>query len=158
MSKSLYKHSIQHFVFNELPEDVIKAIVAPWKSKSNDYITETAGFIPLVVKFKRFLENGIVAQFKESDFTSSDWRSLYQDDPDLDISPNDEFDEIQAKLELREEKRLAMLKARADELSTVRSDGGGAPSGGATTKSEAATVDNSKVAVSDGKDKTSVSV
>ena len=143
MSKTLYNHSIQHFVLEEIPEEVRKAIDEPWKSDRNAYITETAGFIPLAVKFKRFIENGIVAQFKESDFTSSDWRSLYADDPEMDIAPSDEFDEIQAKLELREQKRLSLLESRSAELSTVRPGGGEAPTGGATTTPGTATVDNS---------------
>lgn len=143
MSEKLYKHSIQHFVLGEMSEEEKKAFDEPWKSDSNAYITETAGFIPLSVKFKRFIENGIVSQFKESDFTSSDWRSLYADDPELDIALGDEFDEVEAKIELREQKRLALLEARAAELSKVRPDGGEAPIGGATTTAGAATVDNS---------------
>lgn len=140
---SIYNHSIQHFDWNELPEREKLIADAPWHSEENAYITETAGFIPLPVKFKRFIENGLVAQFRESDFTSSDWRTLYADDPDLDIFPSDEFDEVQSKLELREQKRLSLLEARAAELSTVRPDVGEAPTGGATTTSGAPTVDNS---------------
>lgn len=139
----LYSHSIQHYDWGEIPEREQLLADAPWQSKANAYITETAGFIPLSVKFKRFIENGLVAQFKESDFTSSDWRTLYRDDPELDISPDDEFDEVQAKLERREQKRLELMQARAAELSTVDPGEGGAPQGVATTTPGVATVDNS---------------
>lgn len=144
-TKSIYCHKIQHFSYGEMSESEKKLAESPWKDKEkNAYITETAGFVPLVVKFKRFIENGQIAQFRESDFTSSDWRELYATDPDLDISPSDEFDEVQEKLALREELRQQILarKAKSDEeLSTVRR-GGGAPQGVATT-TKTATVDNS---------------
>lgn len=142
---SLYCHKIQHFSYGEMSDSEKKLIESPWDDKENNaYITETAGFVPLVVKFKRFIENGQIAQFKESDFTSSDWRELYATDPELDISPNDEFDEVQQKLLLREQLRQRILSRKADageELSTVR-QAGGAPQGVATT-AQAATVDNS---------------
>lgn len=150
VATSIYNHSVQHFNWGEMSKDEQVLADKPWKSKDNSYITETAGFIPLAVKFKRFLENGLVAQFKEDDFTSSDWRTLYADDPDIDISPDDEFDEVQAKLELREQKRLALLQAKVKELSTVRSAEGEAPKGVATTEAGAATVDNSSPAVAGG--------
>lgn len=150
MANLLYKHSIQHFDWGEMSEREQLIADAPWQSEDNSYITETAGFVPLPVKFKRFLENGLVAQFKENDFTSSDWRTLYADDPDLDISPDDEFDEVQVKLELREQKRLALLQARVKELSTVRPAEGGAPKGVATNEAGAAIVENSSPTAAGG--------
>lgn len=144
-TNSIYCHNIQHFSYGEMSDSEKKLAESPWNDKENNaYITETAGFVPLVVKFKRFIENGQVAQFQESDFTSSDWRELYATDPDLDISPDDEFDEVQKKLALRNELRQQILarKAKSDEeLSTVRQEGG-APQGVATT-TQPATVDNS---------------
>lgn len=146
-TNSLYCHKIQHFSYGEMSASEKELAESPFNDKDNNaYITETAGFVPLVVKFKRFIENGQVAQFHESDFTSSDWRELYATNPELDISPDDEFDEVQEKLSLREELRQQILarKAKSDEeLSTVR-QGGGAPQGVATT-TQAATVDNSGI-------------
>lgn len=146
-TNSIYCHKIQHFSLGEISDADKKAIVKPFDDDSlNAYITETAGFVPLKVKFKRFIENGIVAQFKESDFTSSDWLTLYQTNPEMDISPDDEFDDVQEKLALREHLRQEILARKAkseEELSTVR-QGGGAPQGVATT-TPPATVDNSEI-------------
>lgn len=66
-------------------------------SENNDVIVETAGFVPLEVKFKRFEQNGLIAQFNESEFTSSDLRDIYLT-PDFEISPEDDFEEVQEKL------------------------------------------------------------
>lgn len=147
---SLYKHTIQHFDWGEMSKREQLLADAPWQSEDNSYITETAGFVPLAVKFKRFIENGMIARFNENDFTSSDWRTLYADDAELDISPSDEFDEVQTKLALREQKRLAILAAKSSELSTVRPAEGGAPKGVATNEAGAATVDNSSLKASSG--------
>lgn len=62
----------------------------------NEIVTETAGFEPLEVKFKRMEEAGYRAQFQESDFTSSDLRSIYLN-PDFAISEEDELEDIQEK-------------------------------------------------------------
>lgn len=144
-SKSIYCHKIEYFSYGEMSDHEKRLAESPWNdSEYNSYITETAGFVPLVVKFKKFIENGQIAQFRESDFTSSDWRELYATDPELDISPDDEFDEVQEKLALREKLRQDILARKAkseEELSTVR-QGGGAPKGVATT-TQPATVDNS---------------
>lgn len=64
----------------------------------NKYITETAGFVPLEVKFKRFEQAGIVAQFNESEFTSSDYRDMYLN-PDFQISPEDDMEEAFEKMQ-----------------------------------------------------------
>ena len=55
-------------------------------SQENDYIVETAGFVPLQVKFKRFEEQGTILQFQSSEFTASDLRQLYLS-PDTEIYP-----------------------------------------------------------------------
>ena len=89
--------TIEHFDYDafvkkaqkELPEDFGKVVV------------ETAGFVPLEVRFKRMQENGIIAQFHEGDFTSSDWRDIYLNHPDFDIDENDELEDIQEKQAMR---------------------------------------------------------
>lgn len=82
-----------------LTNDQVKACGADL-SKDNECITETAGFIPLEVKMKQFEQNGIIAQFKVDDFTSSDYRDMYLT-PDFDISPEDDLEDIQEKLDAR---------------------------------------------------------
>lgn len=66
-------------------------------SEGNEVIVETAGFVPLEVKLKRFEQNGMLMQFNENEFTSSDLRSIYLN-PDFDITPEDDFEEVQEKL------------------------------------------------------------
>lgn len=62
--------------------------------EENKYIVETAGFVPLEVKMKQFEQNGIIAQFQQQDFTSHDLREIYLN-PDFDITPEDDFEDIQ---------------------------------------------------------------
>lgn len=64
----------------------------------NKYKTETAGFIPLEVKMKQFEQNGMIAQFQVSEFTSTDYRNMYLN-PDYDITPEDDLEDVQEKLE-----------------------------------------------------------
>lgn len=96
-----------------LTPDQVKACGADL-SKDNEYITETAGFIPLEVKMKQFEQNGIIAQFKVDDFTSSDYRDIYLT-PDFDISPEDDLEDIQEKINAR--------NSYIQELKMAKSDG-----------------------------------
>jgi len=78
-------------------------------SKNNKYITETAGFVPLDVKLRRFQEAGQLMQFHNAEFTSADMREAYFS-PDFEINPEDDYEEIQEKLQARQ-KFLADIKA-----------------------------------------------
>lgn len=64
--------------------------------EGNKYICETAGFIPLDVKFKQYEQNGMIASFLASDFTSSDYREMYMN-PDFEIYPEDDLEDINEK-------------------------------------------------------------
>lgn len=77
-------------------EDYI-ATAAIIPEKENKYICETAGFVPLEVKLKQFEQNGLIAQFQMADFDSHDMRELYLN-PDFDITPEDDFEDVQEKL------------------------------------------------------------
>lgn len=66
----------------------------------NNYQVETAGFIPLEVKMKRFEQAGIRAQFRSQDFDSQDYRDMYLN-PDIQIYPSDDLEEVQEKLNLQ---------------------------------------------------------
>lgn len=78
-------------------------------SEHNEVIVETAGFIPLDVKFKRFEQNGVIAQFSTSEFTSSDMRNLYAN-PDFEIYPDDELEDIQEKISAYNEYRSKYIQ------------------------------------------------
>lgn len=64
----------------------------------NPVIVETAGFVPLDVKLKRFEQSGQLMQFQTSEFTANDYRELYMN-PDFDITPDDDYEDVQEKLE-----------------------------------------------------------
>lgn len=81
-------------------------------SVNNEDITETAGFIPLDVRFKQLEEGGYIAQFQKGEFTSSDYRDAYFS-PDFEITPEDEYEEIQEKLAARQ-KFFDEIKAKSD--------------------------------------------
>lgn len=78
-------------------------------SDHNEKIVETAGFIPLDVKFKRFEQNGLIAQFNTSEFTSNDFRNLYAN-PDFEIYPDDEFEEIEEKIAAYNDYRVKYMQ------------------------------------------------
>lgn len=82
-------------------------------SENNEYITETAGFVPLEVKLKQFEQNGQIAQFMTSDFTSNDYRDIYLN-PDFDISPEDDFEDVQVKVIARNEYIEKLKKAKSN--------------------------------------------
>lgn len=84
-------------------------------SVHNEYICETAGFVPLEVKFKRFEQAGIRAQISASDYTSSDYRDMYLN-PDYQVYPDDEIEEVEEKFKalhahIQEVKKAASERA-----------------------------------------------
>lgn len=79
----------------------------------NEYICETAGFIPLEVKFKRFEQAGIRAQISASDYTSSDYRDMYLN-PDYQVYPDDEIEEVEEKFRALHAHIQEVKKAAAD--------------------------------------------
>lgn len=92
----------------------VEACKSPLK-ENNDYIVETAGFVPLEVKMKQFENNGIVAQFLTSDFDSNDYRDIYLH-PDFNIYPEDDFEDIQEKLSAQREYAEKIKKAKSTGL------------------------------------------
>lgn len=81
-----------------------------WK----EIITETAGFEPLEVKFKRMEQAGYRAQFSESEFTSSDLRDIYLE-PDFQITPDDELEDVQIKQRQMQDYVQALLRAKQEQ-------------------------------------------
>lgn len=79
--------------------------------EKNLYQVETAGFIPLSVKMERFIQQGIIAQFSSSDFDSHDYQDMYLN-PDCQILPGDDLEEIQQKLEMQQQIALAAIQKK----------------------------------------------
>lgn len=82
-------------------------------AEGNEYIVETAGFVPLSVKFKQFEQNGYIAKFNVDDFDSSDYSQLYTDD--VLIGPDDDEFDIADKIALFKERKLQILNSKFAE-------------------------------------------
>lgn len=67
----------------------------------NEDIVETAGFIPLEVRFKQMEQAGIRAQFFESEFGSKDFRDMYLNHPEFDLTPEDDLEDAMEKIQAR---------------------------------------------------------
>lgn len=80
-------------------------------AEGNEYIVESAGFVPLAVKFKQFEQNGYIAKFNVDDFDSSDYNSLYQDD--VLIGPDDDEFDVADKLSLFNERKYELMQQKA---------------------------------------------
>ena len=89
-------------------------------AKGNEYIVETAGFVPLSVKFKQFEQNGYLAKFNSDDFDSSDYATLYQDD--ILIGPDDDEFDIADKLSLFNERKYDLMQKKAKLAETNEAD------------------------------------
>ena len=82
-------------------------------AEGNEYIVESAGFVPLAVKFKQFEQNGYIAKFNVDDFDSSDYNSLYQDD--VLIGPDDDEFDVADKIALFKERKMQILNSKLAE-------------------------------------------
>lgn len=74
----------------------------------NPYIVETAGFVPLDVRFKQMEQAGIQAKFNAEDFTVQDWRDIYFGE-DTEIYSTDEIEDVERKLALQRDKYNSIL-------------------------------------------------
>lgn len=64
-------------------------------------IVETAGFVPLEVRFKQMEQAGYRARFFESEFTSKDVTDMYLNHPEFDITDEDDMEDAMEKVMLR---------------------------------------------------------
>lgn len=87
-------------------------------AKGNSYIVETAGFVPLSVKFKQFEQNGYIAKFNVDDFDSSDYNSLYADD--VLIGPDDDEFDVADKIELFNQRKRDLLQKKLAETNETK--------------------------------------
>lgn len=111
-------YSSESYEFNDSKTDM-------WITKDgkpaegNEYIVETAGFVPLSVKFKQFEQNGYIAKFNVDDFDSSDYSKLYTDD--VLIGPDDDEFDIADKIALFKERKLQILNSKLAETNEAES-------------------------------------
>ena len=90
-------------------------------------IVETAGFIPLDVRFKQMEQAGFRAQFFESEFSSKDVSDMYLNHPEFDITAEDDIEEAMEKMELRaayieQVKSEIMKRKKAEEEAAMKSE------------------------------------
>lgn len=103
-------YSSESYIFDDSDTDVwVTNDGKP--AEGNEYIVESAGFVPLSIKFKQFEQNGYIAKFNVDDFDSSDYNSLYQDD--VLIGPDDDEFDVADKIALFKERKLAILNEKA---------------------------------------------
>lgn len=102
------KYSIDLF-----DEKDLKNSMSVFDEENNKYITETAGFVPLEVKLKQFEQNGLIAQFQVKDFDSNDYRDMYLN-PDFNITPEDDFEEVEEKVLMQREFIEKLKKAKSN--------------------------------------------
>lgn len=82
-------------------------------NEHNEDLCDTAGYVPLAVRMQRMIENGYIAQFTEDDFDINDYKQMYLS-PEMKITPEDDLEDIQDKLELRRQYQAAIIAERSD--------------------------------------------
>lgn len=95
------------------------------KNPELDYkeVTETAGYLPLNVRLRQLEQQGYIAQFTKEQFDSDEISELWTN-PDFEILPSDELEDVQEKLELRKEylKNLLLQKAISSQSETEQTN------------------------------------
>lgn len=89
----------------ELPQYDVEGIVVPKYPEIpgwDEDIVETAGFIPLEVRFKQMEQAGYRARFFESEFSSRDVTDMYLNHPEFDITDEDDIEDAMEKVMLRQ--------------------------------------------------------
>ncbi len=90
--------------------------------KDNDYLVETAGFVPLSVRFKQFSENGIVSRLRaeqyDTDLPISELERAFKLS-EFDITDDDDIFTATEKLNARKN-YIAKLKKSYSDLSAEK--------------------------------------
>lgn len=81
--------------------------------EDNERIVETAGFVPLDIKFKRFEQAGILQMLNKQKYSVDDLRDIYFGE-DSEIHPYDELEDIVSKLQIQEQKKLKLAETVAE--------------------------------------------
>lgn len=88
-------------------------------------LTETAGFEPLEVKFKRMEQAGYKAALNMDEYTSADMYEFYLQHPEFDLNKYDDLETAKAKLDARNEfmksysEKILALDKKAEKVSEV---------------------------------------
>ena len=87
--------------------------------KDNDYLVETAGFVPLSVRFKQFTENGIISRLRaeqyDTDLPISELENAFQMS-EFDVTDDDDIFTATDKINSRKN-YIAELKKRYSDAS-----------------------------------------
>lgn len=90
--------------------------------ENNDYLVETAGFVPLSVRFKQFIENGIISRLRaeqyDTDLPISELENAFQMS-EFDINEDDDIFTATDKINARRN-YLAELKKSYSDLSAKK--------------------------------------
>ena len=105
----MYKTEVLKPTQLKMPSEELKQ----W-NEHNDDLCDTAGFVPLAVRMQRMIESGHIAQFTEDDFDINDYRQMYLS-PEMKITPEDDLEDIQSKLELRRQYQESVMSARSKD-------------------------------------------
>lgn len=81
--------------------------VVPWK----ETLVETAGFVPLEVRFKQMEQNGLIAQFQLGELSPEDLRQIYLSE-EFEVKPDDELEEALEKVARRNELQRLLIEER----------------------------------------------
>lgn len=90
--------------------------------ENNDYLVETAGFVPLSVRFKQFTENGIISRLRaeqyDTDLPISELENAFQMS-EFDINEDDDIFTATDKINARKS-YIAELKKSYSDLSAKK--------------------------------------
>ncbi len=90
--------------------------------ENNDYLVETAGFVPLSVRFKQFTENGIISRLRaeqyDTDLPISELENAFQMS-EFDINDDDDIFTATEKITARNN-YIAKLKKSYSDLSAEK--------------------------------------
>ncbi len=90
--------------------------------ENNDYLVETAGFVPLSVRFKQFTENGIVSRLRaeqyDTDLPISELENAFQMS-EFDVNDDDDIFTATEKINARKN-YIAELKKSYSDLSAKK--------------------------------------
>lgn len=90
--------------------------------EKNDYLVETAGFVPLSVRFKQFTENGIISRLRaeqyDTDLPISELENAFQMS-EFDINDDDDIFTATEKINARKN-YIAKLKKSYSDLSAKK--------------------------------------
>ena len=98
------------------------------KLEKNDYLVETAGFVPLSVRFKQFTENGIVSRLRaeqyDTDLPVSELENAFQMS-EFDVNDDDDIFTATEKINARKNYIAELKKRYSDASAQKKAESGG---------------------------------